>query len=78
MKSLILTIGLSLLVGCSLSTGQRAAVAELKISSDICNLFPAITYDGKADTVETKTQVKRFNAKRNAYCNYRGVVKNGK
>jgi hypothetical protein len=57
----MLALGSSLMIqGCSTtrSTG----------TSDVCLIWQGITYSAKSDTPETVLQVRRANAKREAYC----------
>lgn len=62
-----LAIGLAL-SGCQSDAKVKATVSDLKLSSQVCDIWSPITYDGKLDTAPTKGQIKVNNAKHDAFC----------
>lgn len=70
-------VGLAMLVtacqttglpGLTLTTAQRAAIAEGRVALEVCELFPNITFDSRADSQLTREQIQAFNRARDAYC----------
>lgn len=70
MRSLAIAILTVALASCSatLTAQQRAAIEAGNITTNICEIFPTISYDGNRDTQLTKDQIKRFNRARKALC----------
>jgi len=61
MRVLIPIIATMILSSCQTTAPDR-------IVSDVCGLFPPIRYSASKDTTETTDQVRKFNAKRDAFC----------
>lgn len=70
MKRLIPTIvTLSLLLSSCISDAPvKAAVTDLALSKSVCGIWSPLTYSGKLDSQATKDQIKKNNAKRDAFC----------
>lgn len=80
MKRMTRIIALAAVASLSASCTTFGTSAKVKETvktqiAGVCDLLPPITYDAGLDTRETIDQVRRHNAKRNAFCQPKGDTK---
>lgn len=62
-------LALSLILsGCQSQAKVKATVSDLRLSTQVCDIWSPLTYDGKLDTPPTKAEIKINNAKHDAFC----------
>lgn len=68
MTRTIAIVALLALASCTTAGADRGKLQAGIQAAAVCGIWSPLSYDGKLDTQLTKDQIRKANAKRNAFC----------